>query len=616
MRPALASRRAGVGPVSVRLTITVFATVLLLLATVVPASAQVTTGKIQGRVTDGDTGAPISGAQIRVINSTLGNLTNEQGFYFINEVAAGLQRIEASSLGYRAPIVDGERILAGQTTTINFELGQTAVELEAITVEGERNPLVPRDQVSSKSIVRGETVDLLPVDIVAKVIVLQPGAYEVNCDDSNELDGDFDGRCISIRGGRPNEDALYIDGVLVRSFGTGSAHNVAVPTNSLEQLDVTVGGFSAEFGEAQSGVVSYVTRTGGARLSGSLEVATDRLGPETWTTNFNRLEGNLGGPVFGPLSFFLAGSATGRSFFDNQGGPGYWVQSGIDTCPDAPQFGSLCAAGEPAVFRLPRASAANGAIDSVDLAAPAFVLSDGRIRPYGWSDNYLFTGNLNWQLPRGSRVTFGYTRNRFQNYQRTNSIWSMYRTDNMDGRLDVRNVFTLGSFLTLAQSATHQVALDARISYQTDQLEEGIVDPEWYLGHQSPSFGFTASDVRFHVDPHTVRQGLNLFEPGPLELRAGRSGTVFQDSTAVYPGRQDQLRAKQTVTGIGENLRANPYGWYNSFPISGQGNAGLQIRKEDRLQARAALDWQIGRFNRLKLGGEFIDVDLSRADKL
>ncbi len=614
MCPARASHRSAFEAFPSRRAVLPPILTLALLAFAAPAIAQVTTGKVQGRVTNAATGEPIAGAQVRIANSTLGNITNDQGFYFINEVSAGLQDIEASSLGYRAVVVEGERILAGQTTNINFELQQTAVELEAITVEGERNPLVPRDQVATKSIVRGETVDVLPIDNVAKVVVLQPGAYEVNCDDFNELDGEMDGRCLTIRGGRPNEDALYVDGVLVRSFGTGASQNLTLPTNSLEQVDVAVGGFSAEFGEAQSGVVSYVTRTGGARFSGSLEATTDRLGPESWTTNFNKLEGNLGGPVFGPVSFFLAGSATGRSFFDNADGPGYWVQIGTDTCPDDPQFGGLCNAGEPAVFTLPRASATEGVADSVAIAAPAFVLSDGRIQPHGWSDNYLFTGNLSWQLPRGSRVTFGYTRNRFQNYRRTGNIWSLYRTDNVDGRLDTRDIFTLGTFLTLAQSATHQLALDARISYQSDRMEEGIVDAHWYLDHAYPTLGFTPGNIQFHVDPHTVRQGLNLFDPGSLELQALRSGTVFQDSTAIYPGAQEELQERQTVNGIGENLRANPYGWYDYFYISGPANAGLQIRREDRLQARASLDWQIGRFNRVKLGGEYMDVELSRSD--
>ncbi|MGB5303387.1 MAG: TonB-dependent receptor [Gemmatimonadota bacterium] len=575
-----------------------------------------TTGKVQGRITDAMTGDPIARAMVRVDGTTLANISNEQGFYFLNEVPPGLQSIRAEVLGYQGSVLEDERILAGQTFTLNFELEQTAVELEPLMVMGERNPLVPRDQVSTKSIIQGETIDLMPVDNVSQMVVLQPGAYSVNCETTNELDDNaWRGQCLSIRGGRPNEEALYVDGVLVRSFGTGMAKNVSLPTNALAQVDVTVGGFAAEFGEAQSGVVSYVTRTGGARFTGSLEVATDRLGPETWTTNFNRLEANFGGPIAGPLTFFLAGSATGRSAADDEGGPGYWIQDNTDTCPSTPQFADLCTAGEPAIFTLPRGSSVEGATDSVAVAAPGFTLSKGRLQPYGWNDNYLFTGNINWQLPRGSRVAFGYTRNRYQWYVRTSDdIWSFYRADNMDGSLNTRDAFTLNTFLTLAQSPTQQVALDVRLSYQADRLKDGILDPDWYLSHQFPQFGFTFSDAKFHGDPNTLRQGLNLFDPGELELQAGRSGTVFADSTAMYPGRLEDLRSRQTVTGIGVNLRANPYGWYNYFNISGPGNSGHQVRNEDRLQARAALDWQLGRFNRLKLGGEFIDVDLSRSE--
>jgi len=588
----------------------------VLFVTASPLLCQGTTGKVQGRVTDATSGAPISGARVRIEGTTLANITNPQGFYFVNEVPPGLQTVRAVVLGYQPFVVEAQRILAGQTTTMNFELLQTAVELEAITVQGERNPLVPRDQVSTKSIVQGEAVDFLPVDNVSKIVVLQPGAYEVNCDDTNELDGDFDGRCLSIRGGRPNEEALYVDGVLVRSFGTGAAQNVTVPTNSLEQVDVTVGGFAAEFGEAQSGVISYVTRTGGRRFTGSLEATTDRLGPSSWTTNFNRLEANFGGPIVGPLTFFLAGSATGRSFFENAGGPGYWVQDSQELCPDAPQFAALCTAGEAAEFTLARGSNTDGAADSVAVAAPGFSLSDSRILPYAWDDNYLFTGNLNWQLPRGSRVTFGYTRNRFQFYARTlGGRSNLYRSDNMDGSRDTRDVFTLGTFLTLSQTATQQVALDVRVSYQSDRLSEGILDPDWYLDHLAPSFGFTFSDVKLMFGQDEVlRQGLNLLNPGELELQAGRSGAIFADSTAIYPGRVDDLSARQTATGLDVNLRANPYGEYTGYFTRGAGNAGFQQRTEERWQFRANLDWQIGRFNRLKFGGEYMDISLDRSE--
>lgn len=616
MQSACLPQSCGLRRARSRIRCLTFSAIPVLLAVTTPAVAQTTTGKIQGRVTDAVTGEPIVGAQVRVLNSTLGNLTSDQGFYFINEVTAGLQSIEASFIGYRPLRLADERILAGQTTNINFELESTVVELQPITVEGERNPLVPRDQVSTKSILRGEAVDELPVDNVSKLVAIQPGAYEVNCEDPNELDGEFDSRCLSIRGGRPNEEALYVDGVLVRSFGTGAAQNLAVPTNSLEQADVIVGGFAAEFGEAQSGVVSYVTRTGGLRYSGSLEFQTDRLAPETWTTNLNRLETNFGGPLFGPVSFFLAGTLSGRSYYQNEGLPAFWVVDGIDLCPDLPQYEGLCTAGEPAVFRLPRSSAGagGGAVDSVDLAAPAFTEWDSRAHPFQNRDTFLFTGNLNWQLPRGSRITLGYTRNRFQSYGRGANRSDLYRADNADGRLDTRDALTLGSFLTLVHSATQQMALDLRISYQADRLEEGALSGPWYTSHRNPPLGIQFGNLRFHVDRDIVRQGLTPLDPGLLELQAVRSGTLFEDSTAVYPNADGVLSARQTVDGIGANLRANPYASVAWWPIQGPANAGMQIRSEDRLQARAALDWQIGRFNRLKIGGEYMDIDLSRGE--
>jgi len=469
--------------------------IAVLLTTAAPLEAQVTRGKIQGQVTDAATGEPITMAQVAVVGTTVRNFTNDQGFYFLNEVPPGLRTVEAQILGYQAFMIEAQRILAGQTTTLNFELEQTAIELQPLVVEGVRNPLVPRDQISSKAIVSGQLVDQLPVDNVSQIVVLQPGVYEeLGC--SDDLGPDPPG-CISIRGGRPNEEAVYIDGVLVRSIGTGRAANVQVPTNSLEQLDVNVGAFAAEFGGAQSGIISYVTRTGGSRYTGALEFQTDQLGPSSWRTNLNRLELSFGGPIVGPLSFFLAGTATGQDWFQNEGLPSEFVIDGVDICPSDPKYGGLCEPGQPATFRMPRSSASGFVVpDSVDVPAPRLVPWDnGRTTPNDFSDNLQFTANLNYQLPRGSRINLGYTRNRYQNYYR-GDWYGQFRTDNFDGERDTRDVLTLSSFITLMQSATQQIALDVRASYQASRLRAGLVDGRWFTENRDPFLGFTSSTPR------------------------------------------------------------------------------------------------------------------------
>src|SRR5688572_8529239 len=236
--------------------------------------AQGAGGKVQGRVVDA-AGQPLPAVSVFVEGTNRGNITNAQGDYFILEVPAGLHRVHAERIGYRSVVVDNQRVLAGQTLTLNFTLEQAAVQVEALVVAGERTQAVPRDQVSSKSIVTGETIDQLPLDNANSIILLQPGVINTN-----------DGR--TIRGSRPGEEAVYVDGVLVRRYQNGATEPLELPTNGLAQVDVTTGGFGARFGEAQSGVINYVTRTGGSRFQGNASLMTDRIAPTDWNSGLTR----------------------------------------------------------------------------------------------------------------------------------------------------------------------------------------------------------------------------------------------------------------------------------------------------------------------------------------
>ena len=94
----------------------------------------------------------------------------------------------------------------------------------------------------------------------------------------------------------------------------------------------------------------------------------------------------------------------------------------------------------------------------MDITALNYVPWDnGRTNPNNFGSNDLFTVNLNWQLPRGSRVNFAYTRNRNQAYG-MGGFASLYNPDGPGGNLNTRDVFTLGWFQTLTQSADQQLA--------------------------------------------------------------------------------------------------------------------------------------------------------------
>ena len=129
------------------------------------ALAAQTTGKVQGSVTGPD-GAPLANAQVTVVGTSFGAVADDKGYYFINNIPAGSYRMQAQYIGMAPGQAEGVRILAGQTLTQNFPLQNKPLTVTGINVVAAADAAVPRDQVTSKSIVSGDLVQNLPVQNV------------------------------------------------------------------------------------------------------------------------------------------------------------------------------------------------------------------------------------------------------------------------------------------------------------------------------------------------------------------------------------------------------------------------------------------------------------------
>ena len=90
-----------------------------------------------------------------------------------------------------------------------------------------------------------------------------------------------------------------------------------VGTNSISEMSTILGGFNAEYGQAQSGIVNMVTKEGGERFSGSVTYRTDRVPGTTREEhsflNFDRAEVSFGGPEFFTNSLLRALHLPGRA---------------------------------------------------------------------------------------------------------------------------------------------------------------------------------------------------------------------------------------------------------------------------------------------------------------
>jgi hypothetical protein len=536
-------------------------------------AAQGTAGKIEGTVRD-QSGAPLNGAQVFIVGTAYAGVANERGYYFINNVPAGVMVVRAQYIGYSPAEVRNVRVFAGQTMTINIPMEQRAIEVSGVTVTVEQTPIVPRDQVASKSIAQGDAIQNLPVDAVAQVLRLQPGVVEGR------------GGNLTIRGGRPGEAATYIDGVLVRSL-TG-ANTITVGTNALEEMSVTTGAMGAEYGEAQSGVISLVTRAGGQRLRGNLAFATDDPSGQVYGIGFNRVEASLGGPIARNLTFFLAtaidGQQNGRRAKGAEDIPVY-VLNGFDTTVTVARTPGLATS------------------DSQVVALPSFErYADGARLPWAWSNNYNVDAKLQYTFGTGSRIslTAHQTRSEGLNYPGRGNL---YNTSAQYGFWNMSNALIANWTQNLVQSSERALFLEATVSWQHDQGIQSLIAPQWVAEHKNPTGWFTFARPDF----------VTTFDNFPVDDALVQNVRTSNCQTALG-GRCVPYLLRNDLAGASE-YRFNPYGVTSGasyYPTTGiNSRAGPQLNEETRLTGRVNFDWQANRYNRVRFGGDVVKSQLS-----
>jgi outer membrane receptor protein involved in Fe transport len=279
--------------------------ILLLAATVALAG---NTGKIAGEVKDAATGEALVGANIVIQGTTQGSASNIDGYYVILNVPPGTYTLVASAVGFNRKTVTNVSVSIDLTTTIDFAMQSTVVEVGEEVVVTAVRPMVQADLTAKTAVVGGEAIQALPVTEVSEVLNLQAG---------------FVGG--SLRGGRSGEVAYWIDGVPVTDVYNGS-QVVEVNRNLVQELQLVSGAFNAEYGQAMSGIVNIATREGGPKFSGGVgayigQYLTDGEADavngkkmvfpgldEFDPTAIHNFEANLSGPVIGEdLTFFVNG---------------------------------------------------------------------------------------------------------------------------------------------------------------------------------------------------------------------------------------------------------------------------------------------------------------------
>ena len=78
-----------------------------------------TTGKIAGQIRDAQTGEPLPGVNVTIMDTHLGAATDLNGEYVILNIPGGIYNLKMSMIGYKEHIMENVRVSIDLTTKIN-----------------------------------------------------------------------------------------------------------------------------------------------------------------------------------------------------------------------------------------------------------------------------------------------------------------------------------------------------------------------------------------------------------------------------------------------------------------------------------------------------------------
>ncbi|MFK7969772.1 MAG: carboxypeptidase-like regulatory domain-containing protein [Bacteroidia bacterium] len=237
-----------------------FFTIIILLS-LSPLFAQ--TGSLSGKVTDAKTGETLVGTTILIQETQLGAITGDDGFFTINDIPPKTYNVEARFLGYVTSVKFNVVIRTEGNIDLNFEMEESNVSIDEVVIRP--NPFEKlRETPLSIQKLSAEEVASYPGgnNDIAKVVQSLPGV--------SGSPGGFRNDVI-IRGGAPNENVYYLDGIEIPNinhFATqGSAGGPVglLNVSFFEGVELTTSSFGSQYDNTLSGVLQFNQRTGNAK---------------------------------------------------------------------------------------------------------------------------------------------------------------------------------------------------------------------------------------------------------------------------------------------------------------------------------------------------------------
>ena len=295
--------------------------VLVCLAGLRPAFAQIDQGAITGTVTDA-TGSAIQGASVTLVdqetNLIFTHSSDNNGIYRFSPIKIGLYSLTVSAQGFETQKQENIRVDVSQTVGLNLSL-KTGAVTESITVTS-ATELQVEDASTGQVFATAQLEDLPLLD--RNYLFLAQLTTGVNAPNQGNTQTSGSG-AFSSNGSRVSQNDFVLDGVdnnsNMQDFLNGATYAVRPPPEALAEFKVQSSNYSAELGRSTGAAVNASIKGGTNTVHGSLweYLRNDRLTALPFNFNAPTSEpstayhesifgATLGGPILKDKLFVFA----------------------------------------------------------------------------------------------------------------------------------------------------------------------------------------------------------------------------------------------------------------------------------------------------------------------
>jgi outer membrane receptor for ferrienterochelin and colicin len=251
-----------------------------------------TTGILEGRVRDKESGEAMVGVIVQIEGTKIGAVTDVDGRFIISNLEAGTYIVKFSQVGYQSVNENNVVVRPDLRTSLEVRLLQSAVQMGEVEVMAER-PMIEKDVTSTTFSMGTSQIEKAPLQNLSDLITLFPGVTAEG----------------NVRGGNGTDVVYLIDGIPMQDVVAGGLAS-SIPKSSITEFSLQTGGFDAEYGNALSGVVNIVTRHGSDNFTVGARLERDNWIANSWNEQQNYMtegELTLSGPIIpGRMHFFSA----------------------------------------------------------------------------------------------------------------------------------------------------------------------------------------------------------------------------------------------------------------------------------------------------------------------